>query len=156
MLPPAVVSPVQYRPMHLRAAVAAAVVTAGALACRSATAPAPGARVDLASVVPAGPPYITGTVVARGSRLGDGRPSVHVATDPRDPVADPIDRAGNRNPNRSAHVVLDPDVTVVHRDGRRATADGLQPGRVVTAWVGPTELQSLPPVVFGRVMVIEP
>ena len=142
--------------MHLRAIVAAAVVVAGASACRSATEPAPWVPVDLASVVPAGPPYITGTVVARGHRLGDGRPSVLVATDPRDPVADPIDGAGNSNPNRSAHVVLDAGVTVVHRDGRRATAADLQPGRVVTAWVGPTELRSLPPVAFGRVLVIEP
>jgi hypothetical protein len=52
-------------------------------------------------------------------------------------------------------VVLGAGVTVVHRDGRRARVDDLQPGRVVTAWVGPTELRSLPPVVTGRVVVIE-
>jgi hypothetical protein len=142
--------------MHLRSVVASALVVAGALACRSATAPTPGARVDLASVLPATPAYITGTVVEHGSRLGDGRPSVLLATDPRDPVADPIDVAGNSNPNRSAHVVLGAGVRVVHRDGRRANAGDLRPGRVVTAWVGPTELRSLPPVVLGRVLVIEP
>jgi hypothetical protein len=38
----------------------------------------------------------------------------------------------------------------------RRFAGDLHPGRVVTAWVGPTELRSLPPVVFGRVLVIEP
>jgi hypothetical protein len=52
--------------------------------------------------------------------------------------------------------VLGAGVTVVHRDGRRAGVDDLQPGRVVTAWVGPTVLYSLPPVAFGRVLVIEP
>jgi hypothetical protein len=142
--------------MHLRPLVAAALAAAGPLACRDATVPAPGAQVDLAAVLPAGPAYITGTVVERGSRLGDGRPSVLVATDPRDPVADPVGRDGRRNPNRSAHVVLGGGVTVVHRAGRRAGVDDLQPGRVVTAWVGPTELRSLPPVVDGRVLVIEP
>ncbi len=135
--------------MHLRPPLAA-LVAAGAMACRNATAPAPGAQADLASVLPAGPAYITGTVVERGSRLGR-EPSVLVATDPRDPVADPVDREGNR----SAHVVLGAGVTVVHRDGRRAGVGDLQPGRVVTAWVGPTELRSLPPVVFGRVLVVE-
>jgi hypothetical protein len=128
----------------------AAVLAAGMAACRNTTAPAPGARVDLASVLPASPAYITGTVVERGSRLGR-EPSVLVATDPRDPVAEPRDGDGNR----SAHVVLGAGVTVVHRDGRRARVDDLQPGRVVTAWVGPTELRSLPPVVTGRVVVIE-
>ena len=135
--------------MHLRPLVAVALLAGGTLACRNATTP--GAEVDLASVLPAEPPYITGTVVERGSRLGRG-PSVLVATDPRDPVADPLDRDGNR----SAHVVLEAGVTVVHRDGRPAGADDVQPGRVVTAWVGPTELRSLPPVVYGRVLVIEP
>jgi hypothetical protein len=133
------------------AAVLAAGVVAGVVACRSATAPAPGARVDLASVLPASPAYITGTVVERGSRLGR-EPSVLVATDPRDPVGEPRDGDGNR----SAHVVLGAGVLVVHRDGRRAGADDVQPGRVVTAWVGPAELRSLPPVVTGRVLVIEP
>jgi hypothetical protein len=129
----------------------AAVLAAGVVACRNATAPAPGARVDLASVLPASPAYITGTVVERGSRLGR-EPSVLVATDPRDPVAEPRDGDGNR----SAHVVLGAGVMVVHRDGRRAGADDVRPGRVVTAWVGPAELRSLPPVVTGRVLVIEP
>jgi hypothetical protein len=135
--------------MRLRPLVALAILAGGALACRSATAPGP--QAVLGSVLPAEPPYITGTVVERGSRLGRA-PSVLVATDPRDPVADPADRDGNR----SAHVILEAGVTVVHRDGRRAGADDLQPGRVVTAWVGPTELRSLPPVVVGRVLVIEP
>jgi hypothetical protein len=84
--------------MHFRSVGAAALVVAGALACRNATAPTPGAKVDLASVLPTSPAYITGTVVERGSRLGDGRPSVLVATDPRDPVADPIDRDGTGTP----------------------------------------------------------
>lgn len=137
--------------MHLRTLVAAALMAGGALACRNSTAPVPGAQVTLASVLPAEPAYITGTVVERGSRLGRD-PSVLVATDPRNPVADPSDGRGDR----SAHVVLGAGVLVVHRDGRRADADALQPGQVVTAWVGPTELRSLPPVVFGRVLVIEP
>jgi hypothetical protein len=41
--------------------------------------------------------------------------------------------------------VLGAGVVVVYRDGRRAGVHDLQPGRVVTAWVGPTELRSLPP-----------
>jgi hypothetical protein len=153
MSPPRIVPSKSGVPMHLRQLLTAVLVAAGA--CRSATAPSPGAQLDLASVLPAEPAYITGTVVERGSRLGDGRPSALVATDPRDPVADPIDRNGVGNPNRSAHIVLGTDVTVVHRDGRRARVDDLRPGRVVTAWVAPTELRSLPPVAFGRVVVIE-
>ncbi len=136
--------------MRHRPLIAALLVAHGAAGCRSATAPTPVAQADLASLLPASPAYIVGTVVERGNRLGNG-PSALVATDPRDPVADPSDRDGNR----SAHVVLGADVAVVHRDGRRATVDDVQPGRVVTVWVGPAELRSLPPVVFGRVLVIE-
>lgn len=121
------------------------------MACGDVTAPGSGSKVNLAVVLPNGPAYITGVVVERGNRLGR-EPSVLVATNPRNTLADPTDGRGDR----SAHVVLGDEVTVVHRDGRRANVDDLQPGRVVTAWVGPTELRSLPPVVFGRVLVIEP
>ncbi len=117
---------------------------AAATACQSTTAPASGEHVDLASVLPAGPPYITGPVVARDNRFTHAR-SARIATSPRDPQT-----------GRSADVILEDDVTVVHRDGRRAGVDDVRPGLVVTVWVGPTELRSLPPVVDGRVLVIEP
>ena len=124
-----------------RAALAAVLLATPA--CRSVTAPAP-AAVDLASVLPAGPAYITGTVVARDGRFTGAR-SARLATDPR-----------NLEAGRSADVMLGDSTTVVHRDGRRAAVGDLRVGRVVTAWVGPTELRSLPPVVSGRVLVIEP
>lgn len=137
--------------MHPRSLLIVALLAGGVVACGDATAPWSGSQVNLASIVPNESAYITGVVVERGSRLGR-EPSVLVATNPRNSLADPTDGRGDR----SAHVVLGPEVTVVHRDGRRAAADDLRPGRVVTAWVGPTELRSLPPVVFGRVLVIEP
>lgn len=139
------------RPFLAAALLGAALQVGGALGCRDATPPAAESLVNLASVLPKGPAYITGTVVERGSRLG-AEPSVLVATNPLNPQADPLDGTGDR----SAHVVLGAGVTVVHRDGRRAGVDDLKPGRMVTAWVGATELRSLPPVVVGRVLVIEP
>lgn len=122
-----------------------------AAACQNATAPASQAQAHLEALLPRESAYITGTVIERGNRLGQD-PSVLVATNPRNPLADPSERRGDR----SAHVVLSGDVVVVRRDGRSAGVNNLQPGRVVMVWVGSTELRSLPPVVFGRVLVIEP
>ena len=129
--------------MRLRPLLVLALAAAGPSACGDATAPTAAAQLAHPAVLPTDPAYITGTVVALGRRLGT-EPSALVATDPRDPLA-----------GRSAHVVLGPELRVVHRDGRRADVAEVRPGRVVTAWVGPTELRSLPPVVVGRVLVIE-
>lgn len=120
------------------------IAAVGIVACRSATAPAPSANADLAAILPTTAPYITGTVVDRGDRAGQD-PWILVASDPSDPMT-----------GKSAYVDLGKDVMVVHRDGRRASVADLQPGRVVTAWVGPVERRSLPPQVSGRVLVIEP
>lgn len=120
------------------------IAVVGVAACRSTTAPTPSANADLAAILPTTAPYITGTIVDGGDRAGQD-PWILVASDPRDPMT-----------GKSAVVRLGNTVKVVHRDGRRATVVDLQPGRVVTAWVGPVELRSLPPQVFGQVLVIEP
>lgn len=136
--------------MRLRHFVAVAMLTVSVSSCQDTTEPAPQTQAQLDALLPNEAAYITGTVVERGNRLGRD-PSVLVATNPQNPLADPSQTSGDR----SAHVVLGADVVVVRRDGRSAGVNDLQPGRVVTAWVGSMELRPLPPVVFGRVVVIE-
>ena len=135
--------------MLLRPVLVVALLAVSAVACQNAAAPSSEAHLE--AFLPKESAYITGTVIEHGNRLGPD-PSVLVATNPRNPLADPSGRRGDR----SAHVVLSGDVVVVRRDGRSASVSDLQPGRVVVVWIGATELRSLPPVVFGRVLVIEP
>lgn len=127
------------RPLLLPAALAALL---GAAACKQSTATVSADPSSTTALIPAGQPYITGTVVSRDARFQNA-PSARVAVDPKDP------------PGRSADVLLGSDVVVVWRDGRRASVADVTVGRVVSAWVGATELRSLPPVVDGLVLVIE-
>ena len=136
--------------MRLRPLVVAGLLSAGALACQDATAPAPGSPANLALLLPKEVPYITGTVVGRDNQNGQN-PSVLLATNPGNPPPDLSGESGDW----SAHVRLGAEVVVVGRDGRYASVDDLQPGRVVTVWIGPIVKKSLPPKVSGRVVVLE-
>lgn len=111
--------------------------------CGESTAPDPLPQAALASLAAEGPPYITGIVEERGARLGS---EASILVTGRSPA---------RGTEHRAFVSLPADVTVLWHDGRRASTDELRPGRRVSAWVGPVELRSMPPVVFGRIILIE-
>ncbi|HEU4563299.1 MAG TPA: hypothetical protein VFS05_01575 [Gemmatimonadaceae bacterium] len=88
-------------------------------------------------------PYISGRIVAReegesGAALV--RVEAPAGSEARVPLAD---------------VAVGPGTTVLHRDGRRATAADLRIGRMVTVWANGAELRKSPPQVTGGAVLIE-
>jgi hypothetical protein len=95
--------------------------------------------VNLAAVLPAEAPYITGTIgsvdLTAGTRLLVERTPASRET--------------------GALVEIGPNLPVYWRSGRRASSQELQVGRVITVWVSGAELRSLPPQVGASTIVIE-
>ena len=116
------------------------VCSMAALGCQRSTTPGDD-PVALVNVLPTEASYITGIITQRDSaNLGSLRVLVERT-------------AGDRA--SGALVSLPYDLPVYWRNGRRGTVRDLQIGRTVTAWVGPTELRSLPPQVFAILIVVE-
>ena len=74
-----------------------AFLAVSAVACQNATAPDPQAQAYLEGLLPKESAYITGTVIERGNRLGQDS-SVLVATNRRNPLADPCTARASRLP----------------------------------------------------------
>ncbi len=95
--------------------------------------------INLAAVLPATAPYITGTI---GSV--NAMPGFRLLVE--------------RTPGmiESGALVGTPsNLPVYWRNGRRASNQELQVGRVITVWVSGAELRSLPPQVSASAIVIE-
>lgn len=95
--------------------------------------------VNLATVLPASAPYITGTIGSVDLQVGT---RLLVERSP-----------GIRE--TSAVVTTAPNLPIFWRNGRRASSEELQVGRVITVWVSGAELRSLPPQVGASTIVIE-
>lgn len=109
-----------------------------ASACQRST-PTAVDSVDLANVLPVGAAYITGTISAS-----------QLTTTQRLLVERKVGDLTS-----GALISVPSDLPIYWRNGRRGLLRDLQGGRVITAWVGETELRSLPPQVSATTIVIE-